>query len=70
MDLEGVAMAGVKAKRDGAAKAPVWTVADCSECGKVIDYTDPKRLVFPAQRVLVISPEGRRFHWRHKACVK
>jgi hypothetical protein len=63
-------MAGVKAKRDGAAKAPVWTATDCSECGKVIDYTDSKRIVFPAQRVLVIAPEGRRFQWRHKACVK
>ena len=62
-------MAGVKAKRAGAAKAPVWTVTDCTECGKVIDYTDPKRIVFPAQRVLVIG-ESRRFEWRHKACVK
>jgi hypothetical protein len=62
-------MAGVKAKRNGAAKAPVWTVTNCTECGKVIDYTDPKRLVFPAQRVLVIA-EGRRFEWRHKGCVK
>ena len=63
-------MAGVKAKRNGAAKAPVWTVTDCTECGKVIDYTDHKRLVFPAQRVLVISADSRRFEWRHKACVK
>jgi hypothetical protein len=63
-------MAGVKAKRNGAAKAPVWTVTDCTECGKVIDYTDPKRLVFPAQRVLVISADSRRFEWRHKGCVK
>lgn len=62
-------MAGVKAKRSGAAKAPVWTVTDCTQCGKVIDYTDPKRIVFPAQRVLVIA-ESRRFEWRHKACVK
>ena len=62
-------MAGVKAKRAGAAKAPVWTVTNCTECGKVIDYTDTKRLVFPAQRVLVIA-ENRRFEWRHKACVK
>ena len=30
-------MAGVKTKRAGAAKAPVWTVTDCTECGKVID---------------------------------
>ena len=63
-------MAGVKAKRNGAAKAPVWTVTHCTECGKVIDYTDPKRLVFPAQRVLVISVDSRRFEWRHKGCVK
>jgi hypothetical protein len=26
--------------------------------------------VFPAQRVLVIHEKGRRFEWRHKACVK
>ena len=66
-------MAGVKTKRAGAAKPPVWTVTDCTECGKVIDYTDPKRQVFPGQRVLVISfgeDRGRRYHWRHKACVK
>ena len=68
--MEGTPMAGVKAKRDGAARAPVWTLKDCADCGKVIDYTDPKRLVFPAQRVLVISESGRRFEWRHKACVK
>ena len=30
-------MAGVKTKRAGAAKAPVWTVTDCTECGKLID---------------------------------
>lgn len=63
-------MAGVKAQRNGAAKAPVWTVTDCAECGKVIDYSDPKRLVFPAQRVLVITASGRKFQWRHKGCVK
>jgi len=63
-------MAGVKTKRAGAAKAPVWTVTDCTECNKVIDYTHPKRLVFPAQRVLVIAESGRRFEWRHKGCVK
>jgi hypothetical protein len=63
-------MAGVKAKRNGAAKAPVWTVTNCTECGKVIDYTDPKRLVFPGQRVLVMNERGRRFEWRHKGCVK
>lgn len=63
-------MAGVKTKRAGAAKPPVWTVTNCTECGKVIDYTDPKRQVFPAQRVLVIHEKGRRFEWRHKGCVK
>jgi hypothetical protein len=68
--VEVALVAGVKAKRNGAAKAPVWTVTDCTECGKVIDYTDPKRIVFPAQRVLVIAESGRRFEWRHKACVK
>ncbi len=36
-------MAGVKTKRAGAAKPPVWTVTNCTDCGKVIDYTDPKR---------------------------
>ena len=63
-------MAGVKAKRSGVARAPVWTMATCTECNKVIDYTDPKRIVFPAQRVLVIAESGRRFEWRHKGCVK
>jgi hypothetical protein len=63
-------VAGVKAKRNGAAKAPVWTVTNCTECGKPIDYTDPKRQVFPGQRVLVIHERSRRFEWRHKACVK
>lgn len=63
-------MAGVKAKRNGVARAPVWTMTSCTECNRVIDYTDPKRLVFPAQRVLVIAESGRRFEWRHKGCVK
>ncbi len=63
-------MAGVKTKRAGAAKPPVWTVTNSTECGKVIDSTDPKRQVVPAQRVLVIQEKGRRFEWRHKACVK
>ena len=45
-------------------------MATCTECNKVIDYTDPKRIVFPAQRVLVIAESGRRFEWRHKGCVK
>jgi hypothetical protein len=45
-------------------------VTNCTDCGKVIDYTDPKRQVFPGQRVLVIHEKGRRFEWRHKACVK
>ena len=63
-------MAGIKAKRSGVARAPVWTMTSCTECNRVIDYTDPKRLVFPAQRVLVIAESGRRFEWRHKACVK
>jgi len=63
-------MAGVKAKRNGVARAPVWTLTSCTECGKVIDYTDLKRIVFPGQRVLVISDKSRRFEWRHKACVK
>ena len=63
-------MAGIKAKRSGVARAPVWTMTSCTECNKVIDYTDPKRLVFPAQRVLVIAESGRRFEWRHKGCVK
>jgi hypothetical protein len=30
-------MAGVKAKREGAVKPPVWTVTDSAACGKVID---------------------------------
>ena len=63
-------MAGVKTKRGGAAKPPVWTVTSCTACGTLIDYTDPKRVVFPGQRVLVISGKSRRFEWRHKACVK
>lgn len=67
-------MAGVKTKRAGAAKPPVWTVTACSECGHVIDYTDPKRQVFPAVRVKVISfteaKGSSRWQWRHKACVK
>jgi len=63
-------MAGVKTKRAGAAKPPVWTVTNCTDCDKVIDYTDPKRQVFPGTRVLVIHEKGRRFEWRHKACVK
>ncbi len=63
-------MAGVKSKRAGAAKPPVGTVTNCAECGGVIDYTDPKRQVFPAVRVLVIHEKGRRFEWRHKACAK
>jgi hypothetical protein len=63
-------MAGVKTKRAGAAKPPVWTVTHCTECGKLIDYTDPKRAVFPGVRVLVIHESGRRFEWRHKGCVK
>ena len=65
-------MAGVKAKREGAVKAPVWTVTDCSACGKAIDYTDAKRSVFPGVRVLVIdfngAKGGRRYTWKHKAC--
>lgn len=65
-------MAGVKAKREGAVKPPVWTVTDCAACGKVIDYTDTKRSVFPGVRVLVISFNGakgsRRYTWKHKAC--
>jgi hypothetical protein len=67
-------MAGVKTKRGGAAKPPVWTITDCTECGKQIDYTDPKRQVFPAMRVQVITFNGakgnRRLQWRHKGCVK
>ena len=63
-------MAGVKTKRGGAAKPPVWTVTNCTECAKVIDYSDPKRTVFPGTRVLVINEKGRRFEWRHRACVK
>jgi hypothetical protein len=65
-------MAGVKAKREGVVKPPVWTVTDCSSCSKVIDYTDPKRAVFPAVRVLSIvfneAKGNRRWSWRHKAC--
>ena len=68
--MEVALLAGVKTKRAGAAKPPVWTATNCTDCGKVIDYTDPKRIVFPAQRVLVIHENGRRFEWRHKACVK
>jgi hypothetical protein len=67
-------MAGVKAKRAGVARPPVWTPTDCTECGKLIDYTDPKRAVFPAVRVEVITfsgPKGsRRLQWRHKGCAK
>jgi len=65
-------MAGVKAKREGAVKPPVWTVTSCAACGKTIDYTDQKRVVFPAVRVLTISfneaKGSRRWTWRHKAC--
>lgn len=65
-------MAGVKAKRDGVIKPPVWRVTTCNGCGKDIDYTDPKKLAFPGVRVLTIqfngAKGGRRFVWRHKAC--
>jgi hypothetical protein len=67
-------MAGVKAKRAGVAKPPVWTITSCSECNHVIDYTDPKRIVFPAVRVKVITfteaKGSTRWEWRHKACFK
>jgi len=65
-------MAGVKTKRGGAAKPPVWKVQNCTECHKVIDYTDSKRQVFPAQRVQAIMFDGpkvqKRYQWRHKTC--
>jgi hypothetical protein len=53
---------------------PRWTDADCTECGKVIVVADPKKPVFPASRVKVITFVGAkgnvRLHWRHKGCVK
>jgi hypothetical protein len=67
-------MAGVKAKRGGPSLLPSWTETDCTECGKIIAVADPKKPVFPAQRVKVITFSGTkgnvRLHWRHKACVK
>ena len=67
-------MAGVKAQRGGPSLPPRWTDSDCTECGKVITLADPKKPVFPASRVKVITFVGAkgnvRLHWRHKGCVK
>lgn len=68
-------MAGVKTQRGGPSLKPRWTPASCGECNKIIvEDADPKKRVFPAQRVMVIAYAGSkansRYEWRHKACVK
>jgi hypothetical protein len=68
-------MAGVKTQRGGASLQPRWTAQTCSLCNAMIEFNaDPKKIAFPAQRVMVIAYSGAkansRYEWRHKGCVK
>ena len=68
-------MAGVKTTRGGPSLQPRWTAQTCNACNAIIEsQSDPKKVSFPAQRVMVISYTGSkansRYEWRHKGCVK
>ncbi len=60
-------MAGVKTKKGGATKAPVWHGGDCTSCNKPIESHAK------ASRVLIKTFDGAKathtWDWRHKACI-
>jgi len=76
LDYEGhLLMAGVKTQRGGPSVGPIWHPQSCGACDLMIEeHIDPKKKVYPAQRVMVIAYTGTkansRYEWRHKACVK